>query len=297
MSFLGICPQSGAIYEGSSSHGGFRAQPAPFLTPIRFVVDGKIPQLFRTATLPAEMLFREFDFDAITRIRRGYVYTRRNQSQPWGWYVQDPFRQDLPRVGIGGNAGTASAQEISLITYQTDPLNELAMQSVAPLPRVILGWEPYATYWIIVSIEHSAESIPLITLRAHHSLSELPELNLSRIPEPAQKPITEALHKLGASMNRLSPTEVVDRCRDALSIVFGIVAGDMTKDLGSAISSYSAANKEDLRSWAGRIVARMHARGKPNEQHARASRSLSDDDSLLAVRCVRLVLTEFEWTA
>lgn len=297
MSFLGICPQSGAIYEGSSSQSGFRTQPTPLLTPIRFVVDGKIPQLFRTANLPTELLFREFDFDAITKIRRGYVYTRRNQQQPWGWYVQDPLRQDLARIGVGGNAGNRSAQEISLVTYQTDPLNELASQNLAPLPRVILGWEPYATYWVIVSIEHSAESVPLITLRAHHSLSELPDLNLSRIPELAQKPITEALHKLGASMNRLSPTEVVDRCRDALSIVFGIAVGDMSKDLGSAISGYVVANKEDLRSWAGKIVARMHARGKPNEQHARSSRPPSDDDALLAVRCVRLVLTEFDWTA
>ena len=184
------------------------------------------------------------------------------------------------------------------MTYQVDRLNEIAAAKLKPLPQVILGWEPFITFWTIVSIEYSAVSTPLLTLRAHHSLGDIPEINVANVPSAARKPITEALEKVEASMNRLSPLEVVDRCRDALSIVFGALAGDMTKDLSSAISAYVAANgsKEDLRSWAGRIVARLHSRGKPNEQAAKSIRPPSDDDAQLAVKCLRMVLVEFGWT-
>lgn len=297
MNYLGICRDSGAIYEGMSTSNGYRVHPAPFLTPIRFVVGSDIPPVSAYAFNLPEIVFREQDFDPITKIRRGLAFTMRNQSQPWEWYVQDPLRQDLARIGIGGNGGLTSAQKISLVTYQVDRLTEIAAAKLKPLPQVILGWEPFITFWNIISIEHSAASTPLLTLRAHHSLGDVPSLDATSIPEAARKPIADALEKVEASVNRLSPVEVVDRCRDALSIVFGTLAGDMTKDLGSAISAYVAANgsKDDIRSWAGRIVARLHSRGKPNEQAAKSLRAPSDDDAQLAVRCLRLVLVEFGW--
>jgi hypothetical protein len=52
---------------------------------------------------------------------------------------------------------------------------------------------------------------------------------------------------------------------------------------------------EDIRSWCGRIVARLHSRGKPNEQACKGLRALSDDDADLAVDCLKTVLVEFGW--
>ena len=297
MNNLGICRESGAVYEGASTSNGYRVHPAPFLTPIRFVTDSKIPVVNAYAFNLPESIFREIDFDPITKVRRGTVFLMQKPTQPWEWRVQDPLRNDLKRIGTGGNGGLTGAQIVELVTYQIDRLSELSVTNMKPRPRVVLGWEPFITFWSVVSIENSAASTPLLTLRAHHSLGDIPELNKLAVPDPARKPIFEALEKVEASMNRLSPTEVVDRCRDALSILFGSITSDMTKDLTSAINAYVSGNggKEDLCSWCGRIVARLHSRGKPNERVARSVPPPSDDDAQLAVKCLRTALVELGW--
>lgn len=79
---------------------------------------------------------------------------------------------------------------------------------------VVSGQEPFITFCLIVSIGNSAATTPLLALRAHHSLGDIPALDTTNVPEPARKAVTEALNKVEASMNRLSPTEVVDRYRN-----------------------------------------------------------------------------------
>jgi hypothetical protein len=106
------------------------------------------------------------------------------------------------------------------------------------------------------------------------------------------------LEKVENSSNRLGPTDVVDRCRDALSVVFGHLGGDRKKDLANAIKAYENKNgkrEEDLVSWSGRIVARLHSRGKPNEQHNKGLRDLTEEDAQLTLRCLWLVLIELNW--
>jgi hypothetical protein len=85
---------------------------------------------------------------------------------------------------------------------------------------VILGWEPHITYWKIISIECNIVGTPVLSLRAKHSLGDIPELIDGNIPPESLKPLTEALNKVEASVNRLSPIEVIDRCRDLLSLAF-----------------------------------------------------------------------------
>ena len=74
----------------------------------------------------------------------------------------------------------------------------------------------------------------MLTLKSHHSLGDLPELITANVPEQAQIALTEAVDKVAASVNRLSATEVVDRCRDAVSIVFGTLIDDRGEDLSDA---------------------------------------------------------------
>jgi hypothetical protein len=142
MNHLGICRDSGAIYEGSSTSNGYRVNPAPLLTPLRFVADADAPPVNAYAFNMPEIIFREEDFDPITKVRRGTVFRMQRPTQPWEWYVQDPLRLDLERIGTGGNAGRTSAQKISLLTYQVDRLNEIAAAKLKRLPPVVLGWEP-----------------------------------------------------------------------------------------------------------------------------------------------------------
>ncbi len=44
------------------------------------------------------------------------------------------------------------------------------------------------------------------------------------------------------------------------------------------------------------IIRILHARAKPNEQHRRGLRPITEDDAELAVRAMGFVIREFGWT-
>lgn len=291
MNDLGVQSHDGTVYEGNGSGVAFRVHPAPMLFPFR-LESTIIDQESNYRGLAVE-IFREDSFDPVTRIRRGRVYTRRYTNQPGRWRVQDPFRTDLKmeRWDVSVN------QLIELCAYQRDPLNALR-SNAGRLPKVILGSDPFVSFWKIVSIETSSLDIPVLTLKALYSLGDLPELAAKRASRSATRLFREAWEHLNDSIHRGSPSAIVDRCRDVLSVVFGEKVGALEKDLGHSINEFvkvSGKGSESLVSYAGRIVARLHSRGKPNEQHAKSLRPLSDEDAQLAVRCVGLVLVETGW--
>jgi hypothetical protein len=296
MEYLGINKTVGAIYEGEPG-SGYRVLPRPALAPIRFVEVGKIPDLTVFSDGLSFEVFREDDFDPVTKLRRGRVFSSRHYSQPGDWYVHDPHQQSLPEVQWGNGV----AQKTSLVTYARSLLPELANKSAINLPVVVIGKEPHITFWKIVSIETNLMGTPVLSLRAKHSLGDTPELREAQMPDGIRKPLAEALAKVEASVNRLSPVEVIDRCRDALSLAFGEKGLAGTKDLSDAITAYLRVKtnepnpKEDLCSSCGRIVARLHSRGKPNEQKAHGTRSPEDGDADLALSCLKTVLIEFGW--
>ena len=130
----------------------------------------------------------------------------------------------------------------------------------------------------------------MLSLRARHSLGDTPEIVEENVPETLLKPLIEAVEKVEASANRLAAVDVIDRCRSALSVAFGFKADDMSKDLGHAIDAYlkkEAAGKENLCGYCGRIVARLHSRGKPNEQAGKGLRPPTDSDADLALNCLK----------
>jgi hypothetical protein len=293
MNSLGICPYNGMVYEGRHTGTGQRIHPSPLLLPVQFsgMASSIAPP---SATEFAEELFREDSFDPITRIRRGRIFSRKGQNQPWRWRVQDPLRDDLPREGW--SRGTA--QCIELTTYHVNPLSDLRQVAVSKYPMVLLGAAGFITTWRIVNIETSLTGAPVLTLKAAFTFNDVPALAERKIPKSSRALLTDALDRVEASLNRLSPIEVIDRCRDALSIAFGGNTDNLGKDLTPAINAYVQSNdsKDDLCSWSGRIVARLHSRGKPNERHNRNVESPTEHHAELAVRCLSIVLTEFGWT-
>lgn len=293
MEYLGFDRDIGAVYDGEMSDG-HRVLPPPQLTPIRFFKGTSIPQLTPWAFGLAPEIFREDDFDAVTKVRRGRVFRMRSCSQPYSWHVSDPYRPHLEIVPWGSGA----AQHVRLGTYERHCLPELRDLSPLTMPTVALGWEPHVTFWKIVSIECNLVGTPVLSLKARHSLGDTPEIIEAQLPKPLLTPLTEALEKVEASVNRLSAMDVIDRCRSALSVVFGYKAGDMSKDLGKAIETYvqlDAAGKENICASCGRIVARLHSRGKPNEQAGKGLRPPTDSDADLALNCLKTVLIEFGW--
>ncbi|MGS2718283.1 hypothetical protein ACVBE9_08940 [Eionea flava] len=294
MNFLGICRDSGLIYQGTPSHAT-PLSPMPLLLPITFV--HKSDDYDCMAGGSDEVLhypncvFKEDYFDPITQIRRGSIF-KQFGNQPDKWRVQDSLRTDLKQVSWAGGV----AQEVNVIAYQRDPLNNLRNSII--FPELLLGKTPFYSIWKILSIESSAFDVPVITLKSHRSFGVVPELLESNVPSEIVRSLSDALEKVVNSSHRLGPVDVVDRCRDALSIVFGCLVDNLTIDLGKAVQQYvnqQEKKNENLSSWSGRVVARLHSRGKPNEQKKQNKRALSEEDAQLALRCLWLVLVEQGW--
>lgn len=290
MSYLGINRESGAIYVGESTTFGYRCPTTPFLTPFRLTNSAEDEALVFNFS---RRIFREVYFDPVTRVRRGDVFSM-DGGQPARWFVQDPYRKDL------GNACTVSESryETEMISYQHDPLIGLAKElGNARAPRVLLGNGEHTTYWRILSIEASANGKPVLTLKSEQYFGEVPDLLPERVPAAILPALEKLLDDLGSSVHRLSPVAIVDRCRDCLSLIFGEASNKTDADLAAAIASWLAVvnEKENIRSNCGRIVARLHSRGKPNEQRSRNLRPLTDADAQLALRCLWTVLEEFGW--
>lgn len=296
MEYLGYNRRDGAVYEGEINNG-YRVLPPPALAPIRFFTASALAPLASLHDGLAPEIFREDDFDPVTKLRRGRVFRMGNCVQPHPWHVHDPHQDTLRVV----NWAYGTAQEAQLSTYERHILSDLANMPAGALPTVAIGWEPHVTFWKIISIECNLAGTPVLSLRARHSLGDTPELIASAVPPELIKPLTEAIEKVESSVNRLSPIEVIDRCRDALSVAFGHQGGDRSRDLSVAIGSYlkvvakESQTQENLCSWCGRIVARLHSRGKPNEQAAKGLRAPTDSDADLALNCLKTVLIEFGW--
>lgn len=288
MNYFGISQHTDDVYEGSPSHG-VRVD-LPFLLPYQFVGKGfgesdVRDDFYRTGS----RIFREDFFDPITRIKRGRFYYLEGEAD---WYLQDNKRNDLKRVECRGGY----AQRDRLITYQRSPLVELIRCTT--YPDVILGRDEFISIWKIISIETSVTGTPIVTLKSHRSFGETPEMIVGHVPDSVLTALKTAIEKLENSINRLGPTDVVDRCRDVLSVVFGELCGNREKDLAKAISGYVAQQDrkhDNLISWAAYIVNRLHPRGKPNEQVRHGFREPSEEDAQLAVRCVWIVLVELGW--
>lgn len=291
MDHLGFDPRSGAVFEGDWDKG-FRVFPTPLILPVQFIdLDEKKSS---NASGETDLLFREDSFDPIVKMRRGRVYYKRDGDQPKTWRVHDPHDESLER----GTWGNGVAQTTELQTYDRDLLTERLKTGSLPHPIVALGSNPHISYWNIVSIERNFMGTPVLSLRARHSLGDIPELIESAIPERIRKPVIQELGKVESSMNRLGPDEVVDRCRGVLSLVFGTLSDKAGMDLSKAIEAYvrkHADNRDDLCSWSGKIVARLHSRTKPNEKMAKELRAVTDDDANLALECMKFVLIERGW--
>lgn len=283
--YLGICERTGMIYEGDfgSAH---RVQPTPVLLPIQFVDDYSIEPLQRLGGQPKQ-LFREDFYDPISRIRRGRVFLWHSQEHTW--HVQDPFRNDLKSEPWG----YGHAQVTKAYVYQKDPLNELHKN---PHLRVRLGDEEHGSFWKILQRESLASGSYLLTLKSYRSLGEIPEIDYKNVPESVQSTLAEDLERVERSANRMSPDDVVDRCRNTLTIIYGELAGDRSKDLDQAIRHFRKAfpDKEFMTN-AGHMVQRLHSRGKACEQHSRQLRPLSEEDAQLALRCLGFLLVESGW--
>lgn len=285
MEYLGYDRRKNAVYEGEPFNG-YRVMPPPQLTPIQFTKGGPLPQISRGHDALPQLLFREDDFDPVTKIRRGRVFQASEENQPQAWHVVDSLYTQRSPSGV-------TVHQLS--TYIRSTLADLKNPNQT---IVILGQDSHLTFWKIISIECNLVGTPVMLIKALQTYNDLPTIKTDPQGSPIEKDLKDSIEKVESSINRQSPTEVVDRCRDTLSIAFGHKAGDRSKDLSEGIKGYlnlvnpQGAHNDNLCSHCGKIVARLHARGKPNEQHGRSLPSLTEHDADLAINCLKIVLRE-----
>jgi len=284
MFHLAIGSDDGLIYGGARGMLLHRLTPYPMLLPLYFEASSNMRETADIRDAPGR-LFLEDSFDPITRIRRGRIYCRETGGQPAQRYIEAPH-SDLGSV------------EKRAYTYQRESLHQLKEIHGGRLPKVLLGGGSFQSLWKILSIEQDANDTFVLILKSYRSLGELPELDFDHIPKPLHKRLTERVEHVENAIHRATPNDIVDRCRDVLSLVFGELCGAPEKDLGAAIRAYSelpeGLNKHLLLGGSD-MVRRLHARGKPNEEKRFKSRPLEEEDGQLAVRCLGLALREIGW--
>ncbi|HNF63594.1 MAG TPA: hypothetical protein PKZ20_17815, partial [Rhodocyclaceae bacterium] len=103
---------------------------------------------------------------------------------------------------------------------------------------------------------------------------------------------------------REAPISVVDHCRAALTVLLSrwLVhsrqedEAALELDLGQ-LAKRMETHKMSCVANAARIVARLHARGKPNEQQVRGVRPPEKGDDEFALESVGLVIRDLGWSA
>jgi hypothetical protein len=284
--YLAIDQQSGVVLESS---GCFfhPVEPRPILTFAAVVEDLSEPWSGLPTNLQfgngAKLLFVEDQFDAVTRTRRGRLFEA-GPTQPSNEYIN-------------------SDKHVAVWKYQ-QPSGLLNSRNRAPLRYLALGSSEFASLWRVVAMEYVGGGDLLLTLRSVEMLGVVPDLNEAAVPPEGLGRLKEALHRLADNAYRQPPEALVDNCRAVLTICLAhyvhdrdATKGALTKDLGDLTKLLRGLEPpvKDAAASITDVVARLHARVKPNVQVERGVKGPTVADAELALQGVGLVLRDFGW--
>jgi hypothetical protein len=293
---IGIHPQEGLFYEGDNNYGR-GVLPAPTVlvaTALSIPIDiTQIPDTEDLGHIP--LVFREDSFDAVTRLRRGRFYERGENAQPHQWHVQP--HQALPTELARGDSKGQWAK--LLHGFRAWPARLKLSTSVVP-SIVALGPRGAFSLWRAIDVERVVTSEDLVTLKARGSMGILPELDTAAVPLDALPKVIEVLDSLVQSAHTSAPAAVVDRARDAAQWCLGVYlsaeSGDTKKQLDDLSNlAKTLFERKSIASLAAQTIARLHSRGKPNEQARYEGRLLAEGDAEHALASVGLILREIGW--
>jgi len=293
---IGINPQEGLFYEGDNNYGR-GILPAPTV-----IIATALSHPFEASQIPdtedlgyVGLIFREDSFDAVTRLRRGRFYERGEVGQPHQWYVQphQALPSEIARVDSKGQWSKL------LHGFRAWPARQWLSALVVP-SIIALGPRSAYSLWRVIEVERIVTGEDLVTLKARGSMGLLPELNTMGVPTDALPRVIETLDSLVHSAHTSSPSSVVDRARDAAQWCLGVYLSAETQegkwrheDLGSLAKNL--VQEKSLASSAAQTIARLHSRGKPNEQARYEGRPLGEGDAEYALAAVALLLREIGW--
>ena len=292
MNRIGIDQALHDIYE--SSNNVWRAiSPAPFIS--YAMIDPEFPIEFTKNPEVFSPIFREDDFDAVTRVRRGRFYVPgqdRGRSQQWA--IPHPVYGTLGSMNTQPNGWTERFLHV-FDQYQ---------KSDGPLPKLVaLGSSD--SIWRVIGCERIISDEYLFTLKARHGFGILPEVDIEAIPTKGREKAKETLETLADAAHRESPGSIVDRACDAAQLCLATWAsselnleGTFKPNLNKLIQKIKNVNPAiDKRVFlnAAEIVRILHARGHSNAQERYGSRPIMEDDAEFALKAVGFILREFRW--
>jgi hypothetical protein len=296
MKRIGIDQNTGDVYEFSAGVWHSVWPSAPVISVAAFVAPGLDSPKFETDLHSAEIVFREDSFDPVTRIRRGQFYESSSDSRPSTQYTKEH-----PLYGKAGVVALIPPREIGSCGRQLFTFEPLPCRPSQDMAAI--GSDD--SLWRVLGAEAITTGEYLVTLKARHGLGILPELNSDIVPKRGREKVIEIVEKLVDSAYRETPGSIVDRARDAAQWCLGTWAAArwpkeslLHKDLGDLIAFIDKrdTDKPKVILSASHIIARLHARGKPNEQEKRSFRPLMESDAEFALAAMGLLLREFEWT-
>lgn len=281
------------FYEGRRPHG--RAiWPSPFVTPARIAFASEGP-LFAEQALanPTQTYrFREDFFDPVSHIRRGRFYVAADQ-QPMEWHVQPH-----PAMPLDGREVSRLGVHRTLETFRSTSIWEKFIKGRREQPLVVLGIDDRFTIWAVINLEVISTGEELVTLKARRGLGVLPEVDDTAIPAAYFNRVHECLRTFVDEVHRSAPKSVIDRARDAASQTLIAYFGDdglPAEDL-SKIADRLKADDKFVAFNAAKLIALLHARGKPTEREKRPSmRTITEEDAQLATQCLGTLLCEIGW--
>lgn len=293
---IGYESDTGHVYEG----GGlpeYAVDPPPLLTVARLVdatlsnglpVDG--------TTWPLCWMFREQSFDPVTRVRRGRLYEAYPGGQPQTCLTRGHPAQNLynPRQG----------ESLAKRLYWYWPCRTLLRQARSGQGLTLaLGKDDVRSKWRIVQVEQVIGDDILVTLKAFSAFGILPDLNVDAIAPEHREPVVRALDRVLDSAFREGPISVIDQCRNAAVVLLGrwmAVPGGEAKllelDLGALVRKVRD-QPYGLAAVAGiaEMIARLHPRGKANEQETKGLRLPVEEDAEAAVHAIGFLMREIGW--
>lgn len=299
--YLGICSNTGLIYEGLGA-ADIPSIPTPSVTQAKLILaEADWQDLPRGLTRdPLRWIFREDSFDPVTRTRRGRLYEPQpGQGQPNQQRVgPHPYEDPMMRqVGAGGRVAK------TLFTFTAcHPLLNRPNQGQGL--TIALGDARAASPWRIIQTEALANGSVMVTLKSLSAFAIIPSVNYEQVMQEHRPAVADAIERVMNSAFREAPTSVVDHCRAALTVLLSrwlVQTGREDKvalalDLGP-LAKRMEAHEMSCVANAAQIVARLHARGKPNEQQAHGARPPECGDDEFALESVGLAIRDLGWSA
>lgn len=295
---IGYEEDTGHVYEGGG-HPEFAVVPAPLLTQAMLIETPEDITRLPGGRAPLSWVFREESFDPVTRIRRGRLY----EPFPGGQPSHSCLTRGHP-ANLAGAVGISRGESLTKRLFHYWPCQTLLTkpQSGNGL-SLAFGDTRSWSMWRIVQVERVIGDDVLVTLKALSAFGILPELRHEAIPEEHRRSVQAAIDRVLDAAFRESAISAIDQCRNAAVALIGrwlVSKGEdaslVGKDLGPLVKlvrekPYACSAVAGV----GDMIARLHSRGKANEQETNGYRLSQDEDAEASIHAIGFILREFGW--